>query len=257
LDRRPSLVSVLESLDQFENYSIQELAISQSDFYRGGCLINPAQALERQLDFYENLDSLIQKYPEAKIGYFGLAHIPFIFHLGYETNLREVQLFSTQRQKREWVTLNNKDGVWEKLKVEGLPNRVNPDAKKIVLRMSISYPVLLEQVEDVIDVSSLPVLHLAVDKPMPDSVLYEKQLNEYAETFHKTLAEIRNLFPKAKSIHLFYSGPPTLAFRCGQQINKTIDPDVVVYNFSQKDTPNYGWAINISRGKVLELRKLI
>jgi 5'-methylthioadenosine/S-adenosylhomocysteine nucleosidase len=257
LDRRSSLASLPDKIPLFKKKTLQELEIDQSDFYKRGTLFTPSKALDHQKYFYESLDSLIQKHPEAEIGYFGLAHIPFIFHLGYEANIREVQLFTTHRQTREWKTLSTEEGTWENLIVENIPDRANPEIEEIVLRMSISYPVLMEQVEEVFDTLSLPILHITVDKPIPDLVIYEKQLDEYAETFHKTLAEIRKLYPRAKSIHLFYSGPPTLAFRCGQQINKTIDPDIIVYNFSQKDTPNYGWAVNISRGEVLEFRKFI
>ena len=58
---------------------------------------------------------------------------------------------------------------------------------------------------------------------------------------------IHEQFPAATGIHLFYSGPPPLAFYCGQQLSKTIHPQVVVYNYVARDTPNYSWGIDLMR----------
>ena len=45
---------------------------------------------------------------------------------------------------------------------------------------------------------------------------------------------------------------PTLAFRCGQQINHNIDPEIVVYNYSKADNPRYRWAINLQTRETIE-----
>jgi nucleoside phosphorylase len=256
LDRRSSLEnSIQNSIPQLRDCLIQELAIDQIAFYKNGSLVTPFDAFSLQKDFHKQLDGLVKSYPNAHVSYFGLAHIPFIFHLGYETNAREVQVFSSHRQTRRWEMLSDDASLWPEIEIENLPEKRNSDIEDVVLGLSISYPVLLEQIADVMDISSIPVIQIGVDKPTPDLVSQEKQLDNYAQSFHQVLAEIRRLFPTVKSIHVFYSGPPTLAFRCGQQINKTVDPNIIIYNFSNKDTPNYGWALNLQKGEVIDMRE--
>jgi hypothetical protein len=46
---------------------------------------------------------------------------------------------------------------------------------------------------------------------------------------------------------MFYAGPLSLAFRCGQHISKSIHPRVVVYNYTGKDTPAYSWGLDITQ----------
>jgi nucleoside phosphorylase len=256
LDRRSSLQSsMIDNFSELEDYSIRLLEIDQTDLYKRGSLIDPFSAFERQRGFDKTLNELLEKYPGARIGYFALAHIPLIFHLGYEANIREVQVFSSHRQTRHWEALSDEDASWPEISAENMPTRVDKDVKEIVIRISISYPVHLEQIENAIDIRSMPVLDIKVEEPKPDLVKYEDQLNSYAQVFYRILAESRRFFPNTKNVHIFYSGPPTLAFRCAQQISKTVDPDVIVYNFSNKDTPNYGWAVNIHRGEIIDLRE--
>jgi hypothetical protein len=256
LDRRTSLVdSIYTNIHQLRDYSIQEIEINQSSFYKGGRLVMPGEAFKIQKSFDKKLNHLIEKYPDALIGYFALAHIPFMFHLGYEANIREVQVFASHRQARYWKALQDGDATWQDIRVENISKQTNVDVEEVIIRMSISYPILIEQIKGVVDITSKPIIHITVADPMPDLVNYETQLNEYASAFYQTLVNIKKFFPRAKLLHVFFSGPPTLAFRCGQQINRTIDPDVIVYNYSNKDEPNYGWALNIQKEKILEFRE--
>jgi nucleoside phosphorylase len=256
LDRRTAIQSSIKtSLPQFRHYSIQEIVIDQSSFYKDGSLKEPGLALELQRDFSGELNSHLQNFPDAKIGYFSLAHIPLMFHMGYETNRREVQVFATNRRSGQWIKLSDKATKYPKIFIKNLPAGIQTDITEIVIKMSVSYPVFNTQVEPVIDLSLIPVLDLGLLEPELDIIKSEEQLDSYALAFQQTLADIHNSFPNIKKIHLFFAGPPTLAFRCGQQISKTVDPDIIVYNFSIKDTPNYGWGLNIQREEVIDLRK--
>jgi len=247
--------SIKNSIQEFEGCEIQELLINQTDLYMDGVLTDPVTAYDRQKDFVDRLNDILNKFPDARLGYFALAHIPLIFHLGYETNIREVDVFASHRQTRKWQALSRDKASWQEIIVDNIPTQIITDVEDIVLIMSISYQVLIEQIEGALDISSMPLLYIKLNHPSPDLVKYEEQLERYAQAFHRVIAEIRKFFPNAKRIHLFYSGPPILAFRCGQQISKTVDPNLIVYNFSNKDTPNYGWALNIHSGEVIDLRK--
>ena len=110
----------------------------------------------------------------------------------------------------------------------------------------------MEQVQGLAP-NAIASVHLAIDTPRLDCVGCEDQLNEYALAFRQVLTDIQRLLPNMQKIYLFFAGPPTLAFTCGQQISKTMDPDVVVFNFSRKDQPNYRWGLNLCTGEILDV----
>lgn len=242
------------SIPQYQDCDIQELFINQVDLYKNGSLTNPTEALQRQYDLLQQLNNFTNHYPEAHLAYFGLAHIPFIFHAGYQINRRAIKVFATNRQTGEWIALK-KSGSGPKLLLQET-SEVSSDVKgDIILRMSISYMVRPQQIQEVVK-QPMASFHLSLAKPKPDAVISEKQLNRYASTFHQVLVDINARFPNTQRIHLFLAAPPTLVFRCGQQVSKTIDPDILVYNFSNKDQPNYGWAINMMTGEIIEHRNI-
>ena len=214
--------------------------------------MSPAEALQRQYDLIQRLNDFTDLYPQAHIAYFGLAHIPLVFQAGYQINRRVIKIFATDRQTGEWVALS-KTGIGPKLHLQEAPEHPSDDKGDVIIRISVSYPIRRQHIRDIVE-QPLASFHLSLTNPKPDVIASEKQLDEYARTFHQLLVDINARFPNTQRIHLFLSAPPALVFRCGQQVSKTVDPDILVYNFSNKDQPNYGWAINIMTGEVIERR---
>ena len=256
MERRTSIRNAVDtSLVDYRNHHIEELLIDQTDLFQNGSVASPKTAFERQKGLISRLDELLHRYPDAEIGYFGLAHIPFIFHAGYEINRREVRTFGTDRQTGEWQPPIRTIAGWSKIVVEGLPSTSSEFQGDVILRVSISSAVLVEQVQGLVP-SPIASIHVSVEDPHLDYVTNEDQLNEYAFVFRQVLTDVHRLFPNAQSIYLFFAGPPGLAFRCGQQISKTSDPDVIVFNFSRKDRPNYRWGLNLCTGEILDMASL-
>jgi nucleoside phosphorylase len=255
LDRRSSVLSSLaESLSDLKNQELIEVKIDQTDLFKDGHLVDPIEAIKRQNDIQPRIDNLLNDYPEAYIGYFGLAHIPLVFHLGYKINRRVVPAYPTNRQTGCWEALPQISKSWPKIHAAGMPKTSDLYAKEIILVVNVSYPISNELICQVVPMT-LPMLTLGINRPATDSVLSEAQLDDYARAFQSILVNLNKLFPSIRHIHVFFAGPPTLAFRLGQQISRTVDPELIVYNFSRKDVPNYGWALNLSSGEVLDFRK--
>lgn len=254
LNRRISIEhSNWASIPEYQGFEIKELFIDQTDLYTNGILVDPTEALQRQTNLIQKLNDFIILYPQAQIAYFGLAHIPLMFHAGYQINRRVIKVFATDRQTGEWVALA-KTGTGPKLYLQEAPAGSSEDTSDIIIRMSISYLVRQQQIQGIVD-QPLASFHLSLARPKTDVVTSEKQLDRYARAFHQLLVDIKVRFPNTQRIHLFLAAPPTLVFRCGQQVSKTIDPDILVYNFSNKDQPNYGWAVNIMTSEIIEHRK--
>jgi nucleoside phosphorylase len=253
LGQRASVERSIETnIPEYQGFEIQELFINQTDLYANGSLTNPAEALQRQYDLIQRLNDFTNIYPHAHIAYFGLAHIPLMFHAGYQINRRVVRVFATDRQTGEWISLS-KIGTGPKLHLQEATEGSSDDTGDVIIRMSISYTVRCQQIQEIVK-QPLALFHLSLAKPKTDIVTSEKQLDGYARAFHQLLVDINARFPNTQRIHLFLAAPPTVAFKCGQQVSKTVDPDILVYNFSNKDQPNYGWAINVMTGEVIERR---
>lgn len=251
LFRRPSVTQASHSyLKRLQDFDLIELPIDQVDLYKGGSLTNPREALQRQQEIFARLEEILQKYPESKLGYFGLAHVPLMFHLGFKVNRREIQVFGNNYVTGEWVDLPPQSSV-PKIIIDGLPEQRVQDAGDVLVLMSISHSITSVE-PDQISENAIARIHLRVEEPFEGIVDSIEVLDTLTNRFRDVRRAIQTNLPFAERIHLFYAGPPTLAFRCGQQINPNIDREYLVYNYSRSDHPNYRWALNLQTEEIIE-----
>lgn len=226
-------------------HQLVELVIDQSDLYRDGRLVDPVEATQRQIDIETRLRGLLETHPQARLAYYGIAHIPLLFLAGYTlSNRRSVLLFDFNRRTAEWNQLQL-GGEAPALALDGLPKRVSRKRGPVVIRISISYEILPELVSQIVP-APVASIHLHLEQPMPDTVTSEHQVREYTAAFRKMMDAIHERLPNATTIHLFYAGPPAVAFSCGQRLSKTIHPQIVVYNYVARDKPPYSWGLDIT-----------
>ncbi len=238
-----ALISALPP--EFVGHQVVELAIDQTDLYRDGRLADPMEAVHRQRDIEERLSAHLGLHPNAQIAYYGIAHIPLLFLAGYHlSNRRNILFFDFNRRTRDWNQLQL-GGEGEFLALTGLPARRKKAHGDVVIRMSVSYRVTDEVIAEVVP-TPIAVVSLGLDHPSIDKITTERQVHEYGAVFRNAMDQIHELLPNTNTIHLFYSGPPALAFYCGQQVSKTIHRRIVVYNYVAKDVPNYSWGIDIT-----------
>lgn len=251
LYRRPSVNQAVQSyLKRLQRFDVIELPIDQVDLFRDGSLTDPAEALCRQKEMLARLDAILQEHPKCELGYFGLAHIPLMFHMGYEINRREVQMFGNDYDSGEWVDLPEKS-VQSDVLVGGFPEHIVEQPGDVVMLMSVSYTITSPEPNEIVN-HPLAHIHIRAEKPQLGLIDSQEILNKFTQTFRNALQRINQCFPHVQRVHLFYAGPPTLAFRCGQQINRNIDPEIIVYNYSRRDYPNYRWALNLQTEEIVE-----
>jgi len=251
LYRRPSVNQAVQNyLKRLQRFDVIELPIDQIDLFRDGSLTDPAEALRRQKEILIRLNEILQEYPQCEMGYLGLAHIPLVFHMGYEINRREVHMFGNDYDSGEWIDLPEKT-TRHAVSVEGLPEQGMEQSGDVVMLMSVSYAIASSEPNEVVN-HPLVRVHIRAEDPLLGLIDSQEVLDKFTQTFRDTLQKINNRFPNVRRVHLFYAGPPTLAFRCGQQINRNIDPEIIVYNYSRRDHPNYRWALNLQTGEVVE-----
>jgi len=220
-----------------------EISIDQCGLFQNGRLTDPYAAARRQHDLEERVAALLVQHPNAQLAYYGIAHIPLLFLAGYTlSNRRAILLFENDRYTRSWDLLQRM-GATPQLHLSGLPADIERRQGDVVLRISISYRVTEDAVAEVIP-EPLASIELGLDQPQPDAVTSEPQLWAYTRAFREMMDQIHHYLPRATCIHIFYAGPPALAFACGQHVSKTIHPRLVIYNFFGRDQPRYSWGFD-------------
>lgn len=179
------------------------------------------------------------------MAYFGLAHIPLLFQLRFRlSNKCKLIFFEYDRYSGCWNSLAENEGETN-LQVVGLPNRVIEEEGDVLLRISISNTVLLEEVDAVIT-SSIASIHLSLPSPNRDSITSIQQLYRFGATFRNTMDKIHELIPHRINVHVFYAGPVSLALYFGQLIHSGVDRNIIVYNYYPGDSPRYSWGIRVA-----------
>ena len=225
--------------------NLVEIEVNQSDLYDNGRLTNPVEAARRQRDISHQLSESLNTYPDAEIGYYGIAHIPLLFHIGCQLqNRKRLHFFDHNRKTDEWDQLQ-RGGDYPEIRLAGLPDVVNQQGGDVVVRVSISYPVFPEAIEGIVP-NPIASIHLSINQPKIGVVTSMEQLQQYSAAFRDMLDEIHNKLPNTERVHIFYAGPVALAVNFGRQISKTIHPRIIVYNHSSKDAPRYAWGLEVT-----------
>jgi hypothetical protein len=224
---------------------IHHFDINQSPFYSGGVLMAPSAAVRVQIDLASRVRAFLDTKPDAEIIYYGKAHIPLVFLAGHALSTdAPIRLYELNRQNGDWLPIDESgEGVDLDLRVERAAE--GADASDAVIRISVSYPV---QTMDVAKALRRPYrdVHLSIGKPRIDAVRTKRQIETITRAFRQVLDELKGEQPGPAHIHVFYSGPMSLAFCLGRQISPTVHPPVLVYNFTAKTTPEYAWALHVN-----------
>lgn len=240
--------TIVDSLpSRFAGQSVIELLVDQTDLYIDGRLSDPLEAVERQANFEHHIDNVLNSHLGAPVAYFGIAHIPLLFHLGCRlTNKRRLHFFEFNRYTGHWEYLQGEKES-PQLKLDGLPTRVNDERGDILIRISISDTIRPGEVAEIVP-SPIASLHLHIEPPKRDVLVSECQLHDYGAKFRWMLDRVHELLPNRERAHIFYAGPVSLAVYFGQLISQTIDRRIVVYNYTAKDLPWYSWGLEITAG---------
>jgi nucleoside phosphorylase len=245
MERFPNLAiaSVLPS-EYHTDYAV-EIDLDQSDVYEDGRLTDPLEAARRQANLEERVNALLATHPDADIAYYAIAHIPLLFLAGYSlSSKRAILLFDFNRHARVWNQLHLGEDI-PTLEMMGLPSRTRRTTGDVVVRVSISYLVTEDDIAGIV-FRPIASLHMKLAQPRLDVVTNEQQVRVYGQHFRELLDTIHERLPNTTCIHLFYAGPPPVAFHFGQLISKTIHPRVVVYNYVARDVPRYSWGLDIT-----------
>lgn len=212
-------------------------------FVEKGVFTNPEEAVRQLTNPQGALLGAIAHSGEVDLVFHGLVHIPLQVLMGHLVSNRvPVRLFdlSSSDGSHNWAWANEGES-FPAMEVYGIPNHHSWQAKDVILRVSVTYPVLPSQTATV-NLPEAIEIDMTIPKPEWGIVRSERQVREYGRAFRRVLDLIAHNLPSRQRIHLFYAGPNALGFHLGQQISENIHPPVVVWNYHQ----GYDWGINLA-----------
>lgn len=252
LEQRSTIRASCAASLQAQCSQLQERTLDLTCYFKNGILTDPQSAYDRQATYLAELGDLLVERPNARLGYFGLAHIPLVFAMGYQLGRKPIDLFNIDRLSGEWTSMAENSSSWPELVVDGLDDVLQSVSGNVTIRVSVS--AMIAEAEFDADIPGYKQsVHLHVPSPSLDAVIALNQVNAYAQCFRQVLSALQQRRHTASVIHVYFAGPPALAFRCGQQVSKTMDSPLVVHNFSRRDQPHYRWSLNLMTGQVVDL----
>lgn len=231
---------------ELHGFTLEELVIDQFDLFQACRLTDPHAAAQRQSGLEARVTERLAQHHDAHIAYFGTANIPLHFLAGFQlSNRRPITLFEFDRHRHTWGQLQ-RGGPSPLLRCTGLPSRVRRARGPVVVRVSVYHHITATAVAAVVHMP-IASIHLTLAAPQVDVVTSAAQVWEYAGAFRAAMDQIHRTLPNATGIHIFFAGPSTLAFCCGQQVSKTIHPGLVVYDYVGRNNPQYSWGLDLTR----------
>lgn len=241
--RTISIDELLPSLGaQTQGRDIEGVSLDFTDLIKGGSLTDPAEAARRLVNPQGKLLGAMTRRAESELVFHGLVHIPLAVLMGHLVSDRQpVRLydFHPSPGSNTW-TWPEEGCPFPALKVEDLPV-LEHSTDDAVVRFSVSYEVSAAGIAAIVPAPLFDV-DIRVSPPERSIVRSEAQTRAYGQQFRRVVDRFAQGAKTPRRIHLFYSGPVSLAFHIGQQISENMHPPVVVWNYRQ----GYEWGINLA-----------
>lgn len=219
-------------------YPIQ---MDASMHYEGGVL-DARAALAGQRNLFRDITAQLRTHPAATLAYFGIAHIPLTMHAGAAASTKQaIKLYELDAASGQWEPLL--DDVGPDLGVELVDMGGPVGSEHAVIQVEVSARVAKADISQTI---TKPYRHFVVRIADPGRgvITHHDQARAIANKFREAVDHIHNENP-ATVQHVFAATPVSVSFRLGQMVSQTMHRSVLAYNYSQRSTPPYQWAVDL------------
>lgn len=171
----------------------------------------------------------------------GVMQVPLQFYAGtLMDDEGAVHLYDWERTEKRWKALTDIDDG-SRFKVTGLESATG--AREVVLAVSASYQVAMEDIGATFP--ELPLVHLARENPLPNTLWSEAAQGGLTQQFLQTLAALAN--SGVKTVHLILAAPATLSIRFGMAYDGRNMPELRCYQREAGRFPPYPWSIQMPK----------
>lgn len=225
-----------------KKYSLRKHALQQVNFIHSD---------EVDYQVIRDIDKMAIEAQKSQlpIAYYGIAHTPFVFRLGYKIgDQNNVILLHKKRNNsslfEEWK--NEKSGI----KIVCSESNVSKKSDELIVAISTSLKIERNHL-CMLHPNNKHILFFEANYMDFDSIIsYED-----AETLRTDiLFNIREVVKKygIKKIHMVISSSVAFTFFLAQGYSAQHDPEIIVYHYEQG---NYPWGINMSKNAELSYVK--
>jgi hypothetical protein len=229
---------------KIDNYLLQEIEIDQTMIYKNGNLEYPEASLLYQNDILSKIKAFTTNNTDFEIAYFGLAHIPLIWDLGATiADKFHVNYYEYNRNSTSWKQMVSSNKNYDNLLSSETIN-YNNESNNAIIKIEISFDITNAEIFQVVD-NQKCFYTIKLNSIGLDKITDLNQVESLTKKFRNNVDEIiKN--QNIKNIHIFYSGPVSLALSLSRKISKRTDPNYIIYNYTRNTTPKYKWSIKIT-----------
>jgi hypothetical protein len=249
-------VNYSEADIDLSEYHIEPFPIHLVDEIKNLSEDNLRYALREQEKIAKKINHRIDGTDKTELSYWGLAHIPLMFQLGYQVaDKTNSSFFEWNQNRQRWEKIQESSKSFPPLLLSlDEPFDVTTQTE-VVIKIGITYPVFDSSFEN-LGLDGTNRFNLQLETPKRNAIVSKQQIDEYKATFRDLLDTINKTYPAIKKIHIFYSGQPSLAYRLGSAISPRMElfEEVWVYNYLGG---KYNWKIRLDKIDNLVQAKLI
>lgn len=205
-------------------------------------VLDARAALAGQRNLYRDITGQLRAHPDATVAYFGIAHIPLVMHAGAAASTKQaIRLYELDSASGQWNSLLDEPGP--DLGVELVDMGGPVGCEHAVIQVEVSGRVAKTDIDQTI---TQPYRHFIVRiaEPKRGVITHHDQARAVANKFREAVDLIHNESPATKQ-HVFAATPVSVSFRLGQMVSQTMHRSVLAYNYSQRSTPPYHWAVDL------------
>jgi hypothetical protein len=174
--------------------------------------LDNAEAMSFQKNWVDKtLKPLLEKYPGAKICYFGATTIPLAVHLGYSIGgWQDITVFNWDRVRGMWNYENVDEEVALPSNAKFIQDTIEVSTE-VLYKVECSFPMQQEAIKESLG-SSVQTISLALSEPNIQAFKSFKQVQEFGQLFLQGLNNIASKIPNTEKIHLIITAPVGVCF---------------------------------------------
>lgn len=234
-----SLAPNLENIDDKDiqkNFRMRKIDIDVSDTIR-------TQGIKKAIEEIDDKCSCLQRIRgDQKLGFYGIAHIPFLFRIGYYLgDQSNIQIFHKSREYNsifmEWASQRGGFKLQE-------PEELNfgVTSEELIVAISTSFEIKTNEI-DCLDPHSKHILLFKGNTLNFDAITSYKDAEEARTRIMEKMRELVKAYDIQK-IHLVIASSAAFTFFLGMAYSRQHDPECIVYHYER---PNYPWGISIKK----------
>lgn len=220
-------------------YRIRKLPLDQVDLFVEG--VPTSQSINQ----IRNVVSMAQKRkPAYLLGYYGIAHIPLIFRLGYLIGDQSPIILFHLNRAHNATFRELKQSEISTLTLSSEEENKGIESSEMLVAISISLSITREQINDFIGKEGNPMHILLLETNQKGfDVINNYATAEYIK--NTILQEIQSRVQKyhLSKIHLLLSISSDFVFFLARSFSPQHDPSILVYHYEKGQYP---WGIDMS-----------